>query len=430
MAPPAGTTVINWNWCTPTITRHILNYTVVFGVTATLMTSTPRRSFLRYASIPVLLYLCASIFRSSQATFPRNEVFLADWGCTAYDVFLHAVTLLLLQDIDSSDPLISKPHSGRPPSYLVQFWRAMSYCVNARGINTPYQIKNVPAFDSKKPDWVPSRRRFLLTNTMWLFALYAVQDLLYSQELSVADEIRFLGVDCENFFIRNPQDGPITSDQLGYRVAITMLVWSLLIPLAVNLQYTFLSLVAVGTGLSEPRNWPPAFGAARDSYTLRLFWGKFWHQTLRWHLSKPAQFITHAVLRLPHKGLVQRYVNILCVFMLSGVMHAGQSYMMLQRQGIELRQKAALREMAFFTTMAVGIMIEDGVQWLFRNEKERKGEQEEGFVLWKRIVGYVWVWGAMILVAPFIDYPKFRARLPTWLPAHLWGLFWQSEALQ
>ncbi|KAF3924519.1 hypothetical protein ABW21_db0202499 [Orbilia brochopaga] len=423
MAPPSGTTVINWDWCTPAITHHAFNYAVVFGVTAILIVTTQKQSFLRYASIPALLYLCASIFRSSQATFPRNEVFLADWGCTAYDVFLHAATLLFLQNIDSSDSLISRTHNGRPPSPLVKIWRAMSYCVNARGINTPHQIKNVPAFNSKKLDWVPSRRRFLLTNSVWFVALYAVQDLLYSQELSVADEGRFLGVDCENLFVRNPQDGPFTNEQLGYRVAITMLVWSLLIPLAVTLQYTFLSLVAVGTGLSEPRNWPPAFGSVKDSYTLRLFWGKFWHQTLRWHLSKPAQFITHAVLRLPHKGLAQRYVNILLVFMLSGVMHASQSYMMLQRQGNEVRQRSAVREMAFFATMALGIMVEDGVQWLFRSEKVRKGEQAEKFVLWKRVAGYIWVWGILIAVAPFIDYPKFRARLSSWLPVHVWGLF-------
>ncbi|KAJ6260052.1 hypothetical protein Dda_5698 [Drechslerella dactyloides] len=416
------TTVINWNWCTPAITRLALNYLLIFVVVASLIVSTPKKSFLRYASVPVFIYLCASTFRSAEATFPRNEIYLADWGCTVYDVFLQSTALLLLQDIDSSDPLISKLRDGDPPSYFVRLWRAMSYCVNMRGINTSHQIKNVPAFDSKQPNWVPSRRRFLLTRGLWFIGLYFIQDLLFSGELSVEDEIRFLGVDRENFLIRNSQDGPVTNDELGYRFAITMFMWSLLIPLSVSLQYTFLSLVAVGTGLSEPSNWPPAFGTPKDSYTLRLFWGKFWHQTLRWHFSKHAQFITHRLMRLPRKGLVQRYVNILCVFLLSGVMHASQSYMMLHRQGIDAQWRTATREMMFFVTMAVGITVEDGVQWLFRNENVRKGEKDEGFVLWKRVVGYIWVWGVLVVVAPIIDYPKFRARLPTWLPVHIWGL--------
>ncbi|KAF3916803.1 hypothetical protein ABW20_dc0108733 [Dactylellina cionopaga] len=418
MAAPAGATFVNWNFCTPAVFLFFPTYTLNLVFTSTLLISTPKKSFSRYVSLPIIVYLSFSTFRHGLNSFPQNFVGIADWALSTYNAFLQGTTLLLLEDIDSTDPVISKSHNGHPPHYFVRLWRALTYCVNARGINTPYQIKNVPAFDSKRPGWVPSRRRFLFTNTLWLIALYFIQDFFYCQKLSVEDEVKFLGVNRENLIWRHPQDGAITGDEVGYRVSLTMLMWSLLIPLAVNLQYTFLSLLAVGTGISEPKNWPPAFGSPKDSYTLRLFWGKFWHQTLRWHFSKPAQFLTHGVLRLPKKGLVQRYVGIFFVFALSGLMHSNQSYMLLKNETYAIREMQWVREMVFFIVMAAGITIEDGVQWLFRSEKVRKGEEKEGFVLWKRIVGYVWVWGIVVLVAPFIDYPKLRGRLPTFLPFH------------
>ncbi|KAK6508859.1 hypothetical protein TWF481_003625 [Arthrobotrys musiformis] len=418
MAPPGGATLINWKFCTRSVFLFVPIYFLTLLVTSTLLISTPKRSLPRYASLPIIAYLCLRIFNYGVAAFPHNVVGLIDWAGSAYNVFLITSTLIHLEGIDATDPVISKPINGRPPGYFVRLWRGIAYCVNARGINTPYQIKNVPPFDSKRPGWVPSRRRFLLTNTAWLIFLYLMQDFFYSQELKKEDEIKFLGVNRENLLWRHPEDGGITADEIGYRIVITSLMWWFLIPLAVNLQYTFLAVLAVGTGVSEPKNWPPPFGSPRDSYTLRLFWSKFWHQTLRWHFTKPAQFITHNVLRLPKTGLVQRYVNIYGVFLISGIWHGGQSWLLLREEGPEIQRSGVNRELFFFTVMATGIMVEDGVQWLFRSQKVRSKEEKEGLVVWKRIVGYIWVWSLLLLVAPFIDYPKFRARALTFLPAH------------
>ncbi|KAK6362644.1 hypothetical protein TWF730_000099 [Orbilia blumenaviensis] len=418
MAPPGGTTLINWNFCTFSVFLFVPTYFLTLLLTSTLIISTPKGSLTRYASLPIIGYLCLRIFNYGLATFPKNTVGIIDWAGSAYNCFLITSTLLYLEGIDASDPVISKPVNSRPPGYFIRLWRGLTYCVNARGINTPYQIKNVPAFDSKRPGWVPSRRRFLVTNLAWLVFLFLAQDLFYCQELAVEDELKLVGISRENLIWRHPEDGPITGEEIGSRVLVSMLMWSMLIPIAVNLQYTFLSVLAVGLGISEPKNWPPPFGSPTDSYTLRLFWGKFWHQTLRWHFSKPAQFITHAILRLPKTGLIQRYVNVYGVFLISGLWHAGQSWMIYQRQGPEAQRSGWNREFFFFTVMATGIMIEDGVQWLFQSKKVRSKEEKEGLIIWKRVAGYIWVWGLLILVAPVIDYPKFRIRLETWLPAH------------
>lgn len=40
-----------------------------------------------------------------------------------------------------------------------------------------------------------------------------------------------------------------------------------------SLMQTMLSIVCVGTGISEPKGWPPLFGKWGDAYTVRKFWG-------------------------------------------------------------------------------------------------------------------------------------------------------------
>ncbi|EPS36469.1 hypothetical protein H072_10013 [Dactylellina haptotyla CBS 200.50] len=421
MAPPSGTTFVNWNFCNSNVLLFVPAYILTIIFAGTLVISTPKNSFTRYASLPILAYLCTFVFRHGWNAFPLNTTGMCDWALSTFNAFLLFTTVICLEGVDETNAVISKPHNRHPPGYFVRLWRAMSYCVNMRAIQTPHQIKNVPAFDSKRPGWVPSRRRFLITNTAWFLALYLLQDMLYSQEMAVEDEAKLFGTYRENLIRRDPKDGPVTGDEIGGRIGFGLVMWSILVPLAVSLMYTFLSIVAVGTGISSPKNWPPVFGSPKDSYTLRLYWGKFWHQTLRWHFTKPAQFITHGILRLPKNGLVQRYVNIYLVFALSGLMHANQSYFMFSSPGYKGNfnpSEAWVREIIFFAIVPTCIMIEDGVQWLFRSQKVRSGEEKEGFVLWKRVVGYLWTWGIMILFTPIIDYPKFRARLPTFLPFH------------
>jgi hypothetical protein len=48
-----------------------------------------------------------------------------------------------------------------------------------------------------------------------------------------------------------------------------------------SFHYAYMSAFAVGTGLSSPQDWPPLFGEASKTTTLRYFWGAFWHQGIR-----------------------------------------------------------------------------------------------------------------------------------------------------
>lgn len=104
---------------------------------------------------------------------------------------------------------------------------------------------------------------------------------------------------------------------------------------------------------------------------------KFWHQNLQLNILGPARFITYDILRLPRKGLLQRYTLIFFVFFATACFHIVSDL----GASIPPSDSGAVR---FFCTQALGIMIEDAAQELYRRSGGRSG-------LLSRLIGYVWV---------------------------------------
>ena len=121
------------------------------------------------------------------------------------------------------------------------------------------------------------------------------------------------------------------------------------------------------------------------------------------NLKGPAEFITHTILRIPHGTILARYSKILLAFCVSGVMHA-----VVDISAVPITQSGACR---FFCMQALGIMIEDGVQEVYRiasgNGKSRFGI----------VVGYIWVFAFFCWSTPAWAYPLVRSleRSNVWL---------------
>lgn len=84
-------------------------------------------------------------------------------------------------------------------------------------------------------------------------------------------------------------------------------------------------------------------------------------------------------MHLPRTGVIQRYTLIFFVFFVSGCFHIVSDL----GASISPSQSGAIQ---FFTTQVLGIMLEDGVQEIYR--RIRRGTTT---ALWYRVVGYVWV---------------------------------------
>ena len=122
---------------------------------------------------------------------------------------------------------------------------------------------------------------------------------------------------------------------------------------------------------------------------------KFWHQCLQLNVKGPAEYATHTLLHIPKGTLVARYTKIFFAFYVSGTMH------LIADSGgaVTISESGALR---CFCTQALGIMIEDAVQELYR----RSGGDQKSCL--PKAVGYIWVVLFLSWSSPVWVYPVAR----------------------
>ncbi|KAF8535115.1 membrane bound O-acyl transferase family-domain-containing protein [Trichophaea hybrida] len=144
----------------------------------------------------------------------------------------------------------------------------------------------------------------------------------------------------------------------------------------------------VALHLSEPEDWPPAYGKITSCYSIRRAWA-FWHQMLTRTIFSHTNYLCKLLGLSPDKKsawLLRVYV----AFFLSGVLHSVPVWAISRTDGAN---------MLFFMAQAVGITIEE-VVWrpLGRNlgiarPENKYREVDEG----KRWIGITlgWVWTAI-----------------------------------
>lgn len=125
----------------------------------------------------------------------------------------------------------------------------------------------------------------------------------------------------------------------------------------------------------------------------------FWHQNLRKSLSAPADVVIHKGLRFP-KGVVARYLHLSLVFLFSGLMHE----LLFIAEGVP---RSNVGSVHFFMTQAVGIMLEDAVQEVYRAIRGvQRGTPPDSVA---RAIGYIWLVLFLCWSTPVWTYPRQRA---------------------
>ncbi|KAE8396410.1 membrane bound O-acyl transferase family-domain-containing protein [Aspergillus alliaceus] len=305
--------------------------------------------------------------------------------------FLHAFHILNLL-------LILKPCESRGKNLLSALYLLLSY----RGIQTKWQAKNTPMF----PLYFSGRAticslRFCLRQcviSLWQLVVFG-HLVLASQQLVPAKTT------CGYILAA-------LVDRSGLNIGLWVVMWVTLARIVIDSTYRLASVVFVATGICAPETWPPFFNSVFDAWTLRRFWGRYWHQLLRWPFTAAATIFVENICRLSKPGLLERYLRVFCVFTLSGVLHSIFDICI----GVPLQESGAFR---FFCGFTLGFMIEDGVQSLWahmlgkskglalESEERIEAEVEGGKTatpLWQKVVGYIWVctWLSMT-TGPYIQ---------------------------
>ncbi|MBE3046076.1 membrane bound O-acyl transferase family-domain-containing protein [Candidatus Bathyarchaeota archaeon] len=366
-------------------------------VVASTLAYTPKSSPLRLATLALIGGFGYWHYQSCPAFSTSG---LWNSTCAAWNIIycLHHIDLVILKRADRAELLgTTKPADVQPSALL----RALNLCFSTRSVRSRWQIGNVPAFPSYFRNTAsPGRMTFLFRTSVILFWQYLVLDLVDATMAAQPPEE-------QQAAYGNGQEYVLftaTKEQLVTRL-LTSVAGSFFIGrLIMDFIYRAMSLVAVGTGISEPADWPPFFGRMRDAYTIRYFWGRFWHQWLRGPLSATSLFISRVVLGLPRRSLLEWYSNVFMTFTLSAAVHVAND--VIAGKGIEIGT------IVQFQGFAVAMLIEDAAQALysrvFRTGKSADSKEKRPTPAWQLAVGYLWVQVVLFVVVPWYLYPSGR----------------------
>ena len=159
--------------------------------------------------------------------------------------------------------------------------------------------------------------------------------------------------------------------------------------------HDLLAFAFVALGIDEPEDWPSLYGSIFEAYSIRRFWGKYWHHLVQHSYCTYGSLISRKVLRLPRGSLADRTCVNFSVFLISGIVHACITAQLGFTCGY-------WEDIAFFMMCYAALLVEAGVQ-RFASLAFR-GSRPDGWTC--RLVGYTWVFGFLFWVLPKHQYPK------------------------
>ncbi|KAF2001055.1 hypothetical protein P154DRAFT_402868, partial [Amniculicola lignicola CBS 123094] len=164
--------------------------------------------------------------------------------------------------------------------------------------------------------------------------------------------------------------------------------WSIISMLHFELYHSVFALLFVGLGLDAHHTWSLAlFGSIKDAWSVRRYWGKYWHKYVYYSFSAHVRAVTRGWMCLQKGCIATRLLENTLVFTVSGLMHSMVSY-------VEFEGRRDVWSIAFwFTAQMLPIVLETLAQKLWtavlgRASISRASRQVRIF---ERIIGYLWV---------------------------------------
>jgi hypothetical protein len=292
--------------------------------------------------------------------------------------------------------LFPKSYLNNDGSFDKRINYANSIIWNPRMIGHPERVRNVPEWGSRR---TPTKKKFLISKITWLAILYIIADALTSN-VPTDESRQKLQVLCaqENeWLFRIP-----TFKEFKIRFIMTFIFW-VIIYVAVNLYLHSLDFIYVILGLVDVGTCRPQFGPISEMYSIRKFWGVFWHQNLRHEITVYSELLAKM---LPVKNrLFQRYFKIVTAFAISGAVHE-IAHVLVTNRSFHLTT-------VFFILCGLGIMVEDFVQHIYKSIVPTESKTP----VWvERLVGYCWVVLFMVWATPLWSYNMNRNNKGMYLP--------------
>lgn len=300
--------------------------------------------------------LCATFLPIITASVLHAWIAMGCVDVISVDIILHSCYLLLFNDprrdfrrvissegtkkaVDKGRKVVANGHSkGDEPilTYIEQPYptklseRLPWVCTLLISIRFVDWKIGVPSHDAKQPAKPSSRGhlRFILIAIMRTLAGYLVMD--FTSAWTQQDAF----FKTAGMSIDSPLPGSKFSVPLPPRLLRTAVMalqaWATVgqqvqLPCAVPVALHWAGWLS---DTWSPHLWPPYFGSftgvfmGPDLSAIRLFWGRYWHQTLRYYCSGPGFWIAD-LMGLSRRGYTRYFLLAAATFFFSGIVHIG-----------------------------------------------------------------------------------------------------------
>ena len=144
----------------------------------------------------------------------------------------------------------------------------------------------------------------------------------------------------------------------------------------------------------EPDYFTAFHGRVTESYTIRRFWGFFWHKLTERDFAAVGRLISHRVAGLQPGTVAARRCEEFNAFLISGVVHA----MITVQLGFKC---GYMEDILFFCLNYAAMLAEEVVQQII---SPHVGKWKNGPV--GKALGFLWVYGFFFWALPKQQYPK------------------------
>ncbi|KAF3354570.1 hypothetical protein VDGD_02102 [Verticillium dahliae] len=182
--------------------------------------------------------------------------------------------------------------------------------------------------------------------------------------------------------------------------------WAYLTYLILIVANALLAIVFVGAlQLDEPEDWPPLYGSPLKAYSLRRFWGVFWHK-----IGSPSQAIwgrtiARRILGIEAGSSSEKMFVAFWVFAISGATHIAVNWVTKATAPVE----DLMGDMVFLMLSFFGGLGEVCLTQLLFTKMQQRRESSRSFGLLAKGLGFFWVFAFFYFTVPPWQYPYLYA---------------------
>ncbi|KAL1981820.1 hypothetical protein VTN96DRAFT_2116 [Rasamsonia emersonii] len=316
------------------------------------------------------------------------------WGFVVIIYVIHITSVLYIEKWTLPNPKQWDLHAA------YKIWG------NPRLLNTPQEVPNAPRMQQQQNKL--SRTAFVLRRLSKLLVYYLINTYLVSRIFPDAFKpfsIVEFAPDQEVYFRRlllSQAPAVTVRETLLRTIFAVRWIWANVI--GIEYAHTGVAILfAVILRWDEPHEWPPLFGSPLEAYSIRRFWGRFWHRIVYRPYTSYGVWASRQVLRLSAGSAAEKVFVPAFVFLLSGLSHS----MVTWQTGNRCSYWRDTRWFALNFVAATGETVVG--RWMRSTAKTSGwGTVWEG---WRRngvakVLGFAWVLAFFFWSVPKWEYPK------------------------